>query len=361
MCLFPTLVKNPKYKPNKKNGGNVPHMQDKRVGLVPVKCGLCMECAAARSAEWKARLLEEIKHQKEKGNFVTFNFSNEAYTELLEGALKKNNKLKGYDLDNQIATDAIHKWRERWRKHNKKSPRHWFITELGHGETEHLHLHGIVWTDTPAEIEKHWRYKQIATNKWKYGWCTLGDGKGRNFVNEQTIGYMTKYVTKLDPEHKYYKPKILTSPGIGKSFAKTYNAKQCAYKGADTKTTYTTPSGYEFNLNVYWRNQLYTEEEREKLWVHKLDKGVQYIGGEKIRAEDAENRAKLLKYYQKVNQKLGYGSPGNWEARAYEEQRRKLKQTLRLKEEEKPRAEPEPPEAPAGWEARVKEPGLNDW
>ena len=127
-------------------------MQDKRVGMVPIKCGLCMECAAARSAEWKSRLLEEVKHQKQKGNFVTFTFSNESYTELREEAIKKNPELKGYDLDNQIATIAIHKWRERWRKHNKKSPRHWFITELGHGETEHLHLHGLVWTDTPGEI-----------------------------------------------------------------------------------------------------------------------------------------------------------------------------------------------------------------
>lgn len=361
MCLFPTLVQNPKYKPNKKNGGVVPDMKDKRVGLVPVKCGLCMECAAARSAEWKARLLEEVKHQKLKGNFVTFNFSNEAYKDLVEEAKQKIPGINGYDLDNQVATIAIHKWRERWRKHNGKSPRHWFITELGHGTTEHLHLHGIVWTDTPEEIEKHWRYKQVAKNKWKYGWCTLGDGKGRNFVNGKTIGYVSKYITKLDPEHKYYKPKILSSPGIGKAFTETYNAKQCAYKGEDTKTTYTTPSGHEFNINVYWRNKIYTEEEREKLWIHKLDKGVQYIGGEKIKADDSENRAKLLKYYQKVNNKLGYGSPGDWEARKYEEQRRKLKQDMRLKEEEKPNlAETKPPKT-SSWEERVKEPGLDDW
>ena len=335
MCLYPKLVKNPRYKPNKKNGGNVPEMQDKRIGYVPVKCGLCMECAAAKAAEWKGRLLEEVKHQKIKGNFVTLNFSNESYGELAAEAKKLIPGIKGYDLDNQIATIAIHKWRERWRKHNGKSPRHWFITELGSGTTEHLHLHGIVWTDTPEEIEKRWRYEQIEKNKWKYGWCTLGDGKGRNYVNEQTIGYITKYITKLDPEHKYYKPKILASnqPGIGLGFVKSYNAQKCAYKGENTKTSYTTPNGYEINLNVYWRNKIYTEEEREKLWLHKLDKGVQWIGGEKINANDSENRAKLLKYYQKVSRKLGYGSPGDWEARTYEESRRELKQKMRIDNE----------------------------
>jgi len=348
MCLYPKLVQNPKYKPNKQNGGNVPHMSDKRVGLVPIKCGLCMECAAARSAEWKARLLEEVKHQKEKGNFVTFTFSNESYKELVKLAQKQIPGIKGYDLDNQVATLAMHKWRERWRKHNKKSPRHWFITELGGGETEHLHLHGLVWTNKPEEIDK----------RWGYGWCTLGDGKGRNYVNDQTIGYITKYITKLDPKHKYYKPKILTSPGIGKAYTETHNAKHNKFKGEETKTTYTTNQGFQVNLNVYWRNKLYTEEEREKLWLAKLDKGVQYIGGEKINAKDSVTREKLLRHYQKISNRLGYGSPGNWEAKKYEEERRELYQNKRIiKKEEIKIIKPDWKQ----WEERFKEPEIDDW
>lgn len=353
MCLYPNLVQNPKYKPNKKNGGDVPHMQDKRVGLVPIKCGLCMECAAARSAEWKSRLLEEVKHQKQKGNFVTFTFNNESYKNLVEQAKKEIPGIKGYDLDNQVATIAVKFWRERWRKKTGKSPRHWIITELGHGETEHLHMHGIVWTDTPEMIDKAWN-----SDKVKYGYITLGDGKGRNYVNDQTIGYITKYITKLDPQHKYYKPIILSSnqPGIGHGYTNTFNAKHNKFKGAETKTTYKTNQGFEVNLNVYWRNKLYTEEEREALWIAKLDKGVQYIGGEKIDAKDAVNREKLLKYYQKISNRLGYGSPGNWEAKAYEQQRRELYQNKRIIEKKdiiivKPK-----------WEEREwKEPGIDDW
>ncbi|AXH78023.1 MAG: replication initiator protein [Microviridae sp.] len=364
MCIYPTVVKNPKYKPNKKNGGNVPDLQDKRIGYVPVACGMCMQCMEQKAREWRVRLLEEVKHQKLKGNFVTFTFSDEGYKELVERAKKEIPGIKGYDLDNQVATIAVHKWRERWRKHNKKSPRHWFITELGHGETEHLHLHGIVWTDMPEEIDKRWRYEQVDKNKWKYGWCTLGDGKGRNYVNEETISYITKYITKADFEHKYYKPKILTSPGIGKQFAETFNAQRCKYKGEDTKTTYTTPQGYEINLNVYWRNKIYTEEEREKLWIAKLDKGEQWIYGEKIKADDSENRAKLLKYYQKVSERLGYGSPGNWEAKKYEEERRGLYQNKRIieKREEEEKEEKTPSVVKIGKiETGFQEPGLEDW
>lgn len=351
MCLYPKLVQNPKYKPNKKNGGSVPHMQDKRVGLVPVKCGLCMECAAARAGEWKGRLLEEVRLNETKGNFVTLTFSNEGWTELVECVLKENGKLKGYELDNAVATEAVKKWRERWRKHNGKSPRHWFITELGHGQTEHLHMHGVVWTEDTAEIEKRWRFKQVGKDKWSYGWVTIGDGKKRNYVNEATIGYITKYITKLDVEHKYYKPKVLCSPGIGKKFVETFNAKQCKYKGSETKTTYTTPQGFDMNLNVYWRNKIYTEEEREALWLQKLDKGEMWVGGEKIKADDSEARAKLLKYYQKVSNRLGYPSPGNWEAKRYEEERRALKQQMRIVESDIRIIKIE----------GFQEPGLDDW
>ena len=60
-----------------------------------------------------------------------------------------------------------------------------------------------------------------------------------------------------------------------------------------------------------------------------LDHGEQYIGGVKVRADDGVTRAKLLKEFQKLNRKIGYGSPGNWEARKYEEERREMKQESR--------------------------------
>ena len=44
MCLYPRLIKNPKYKPNKKNGGKVNPPLDYRTMYVPIGCGVCMEC-----------------------------------------------------------------------------------------------------------------------------------------------------------------------------------------------------------------------------------------------------------------------------------------------------------------------------
>ena len=37
MCLYPRLIKNPKYKENKKNGGVIPAFLDERVFIVTGK------------------------------------------------------------------------------------------------------------------------------------------------------------------------------------------------------------------------------------------------------------------------------------------------------------------------------------
>ena len=152
MCLFPKLIKNPKYKANKKNGGFVPNVPDGRVFYVPIGCGDCMECRKKKSNEWRVRMLEDIKHNK-NGKFVTLTFNNESYSELFKIA-----KEEGYDKENSIATIGVRRFLERYRKEYKKSLRHWFITELGHNGTENIHLHGIIWTDDIEGALKHWQY-----------------------------------------------------------------------------------------------------------------------------------------------------------------------------------------------------------
>ena len=59
MCLYPRLIKNPKYKKNKKNGGVIPAFLDERVLAVPIGCGECIECRKQKRRNWQVRLLEE--------------------------------------------------------------------------------------------------------------------------------------------------------------------------------------------------------------------------------------------------------------------------------------------------------------
>lgn len=311
MCLYPKLINNRKYQNNKKNGGIIPPVSDKRVLVVPVGCGKCMECKKQKSREWAVRLHEEIRHDK-RGKFVTLTFSDESIKEL-----KKGEELNGYDLDNQIAKKAIRRFLERWRKKYKKSVKHWLVTELGGNGTENIHLHGIIWTDENAKT---------INEIWKYGFTWVGDKGNGGYVNEKTINYIVKYVNKTDIKHKEYNSKILTSAGIGKKYIERIDAKKNKYNGEETKETYSTKQGIKMALPIYYRNKIYTEEEKEKLWLQKLDKEIRYINGIEIdisRGED--NYYKVLKEERAKNNRLGYGNDTkNWELKRYENNRRNM-------------------------------------
>lgn len=336
MCLYPKLIKNPKYTSTAKNGGNIPPITDDRVTMVPVGCGNCIECRKQKSREWQVRLAEDIKEHT-NAKFITLTFSNEKITEIRDNIYEEADKNKtmrpeGYLLDNEIATYATRHYLERWRKKYGKSQRHWFVTELGHNGTEHVHMHGIIWTDESLdEVEKIWQYGHV----WKGRKMVDKNGQSyiQNYVNAKTVNYIVKYVSKIDTIHKDYRSKILTSAGIGRRYTeqKIGDWQKNKFNGERTNEAYRTQTGNKLSLPIYMRNKIYSEEEREKLWLQKLDKQERWVLGQKIdisKGEDEYNRA--LKYAQQTNRELGYGSDEkNWEESQYEHQRRILKQKER--------------------------------
>lgn len=333
MCLYPKLIKNPKYTSTKKNGGNIPPIQDPRVLMVPVGCGKCIECRKQEKTKWQVRLLEDVRHNK-NAKFVTLTFSNESIAELA----KEIKGLKGYDLDNEIATLAVRRFLERWRKKYDKSIRHWLITELGHEGTEHVHMHGIMWSN--EELDKKLETNNISLldeieNIWSYGWVWKGakhNGNYKNFVNEKTVNYITKYVHKIDKDHEYYKAKVLTSAGIGRNYIDRTDSEKHKFNGTETKETYRSRTGHEIALPIYWRNKVWTEEEREKLWLIKLDKQERWVCGEKVDISNGEEEYyKLLEWHRQRNRRLGYGDDSiNWDKKKYENERRQLKINERI-------------------------------
>lgn len=319
MCLYPKLLKNKKYTATEKNRGVIPPLPlnkegkpDKRVLLTAVGCGQCERCMKRKAREWSTRLQEEIKENK-NAHFITLTFNTEELQKLSIGI-----RAEGYELDNAIAKKAVKLWRERYRKHKKKSPRHWLVTEIGGGRYEHMHIHGIVFGDI-EEIKKH----------WGYGYIYVGE-----YCNEKTINYIVKYLHKEDEKHKTYKPVILTSPGIGKGYIGSIDARRNQYKAGETNEAYKTKSGAEINLNVYYRNKIYTEEEREKLWQEKLDSGIMYVNGQKVNANNDKLITKLLEQGRRESIKKGYSNGDrNWDRREYENNRRLLIHKERLRKE----------------------------
>ena len=151
MCLYPKLIKNRKYIANKKNGGIIPPVTDLRVLQVPVGCSKCMECKKQKANQWKVRLSEDIRVNKD-AKFVTYTF-NEHELQKLDNDVEKG--LTGYNRDNEIARLAVRRYTERWRKKYKKTLRHWLVTELGSKNTERLHIHGIVWSQKTKDIKEN--------------------------------------------------------------------------------------------------------------------------------------------------------------------------------------------------------------
>lgn len=311
MCLYPKLIENPKFKKNKKNKGIPPVCTDERLLFVTASCGQCYECRQQKQRQWLVRMQEQLKDTP-NAIFVTLTINDENLTKLKKEFPKAD--------ENDIAKICIRRYLERIRKKTGKSQKHWYTTEIGGNNTERLHLHGIEWSET-AEFH---------TECWQYGFVFIGE-----YVSEQTINYVTKYMTKIDPKHRDYIPKVFCSAGIGAGYMKRASVDSNRFKDKNTNETYKCKNGAVVNLPIYYRNKIYTEEEREKLWKQKLDKGIVYICGEKTRVDSKEHR-RLLNYYQDKYRKLCSESVEEWEWQRY---RRRLKKQRDYYEREYKRIE----------------------
>lgn len=320
MCLYPTLIKNPKYLPNKKNGGYPPKLKDERLKYVAIGCGNCIECRKQKANWWRVRLERELEAKQQQGVFVTLTFSPESIEKLTKQCIndyenkEEFEKLTDNEKYNIIAKKAVKLFRERWRKRFKKSIHHWLITERGHEGTQRLHLHGILFTN-----EK----KETISDIWNYGWIYNG-----TYCNKKTINYIVKYVTKLDNVHKNYKQIICASPGIGdNAYAKSTEGFRARYQGRKTREIYRMQNGQYIGIPMYLRNKIYTEKQRELLWGFKLDQQTRWVRGIEIDISTPEGERRYeetLKQAQYENICIGYGTR-NFNYKDYQEQCKLLK------------------------------------
>lgn len=301
MCLYPKLIRNKRYLGYNVSPKDAKICTDDRKLYVPIGCGNCIECRRQKAREWQVRLCEEIKVWKYK-YFVTFTFSCEELEKLANEFPNKKHNV------NLIAGIAVRRFLERYRKHNKHSLKHWFITELGHTNTERIHLHGIIFTDNELDNDSLQKY-------WKYGITYMGE-----YCTNKTINYIVKYVTKIDPDHKTYKADIFTSAGIGSNYITNITRRIHKYNGTQTNQSYILPNGQRISLPIYYRNKLWTQEERDKIWTHTLDRDTRYIRGIEIQ-EFSKNYQKyidILKEQQNTNICMGYGDRSNtWKEEDY--------------------------------------------
>lgn len=295
MCLYPKLIKNKRYCSTKKNKGVVPPCPDERLRYVTAACGKCYECMKQKGRAWQVRLSEEIRNDP-NAIFVTLTINDESWEKI---------KTK-YMLSSE--EDCIKKmvrlFLERIRKKTKKSLKHWLTTERGEKNTERYHLHGLIWGDAGGILTQ---------DLWQYGFVYIGQ-----FVNERTTNYITKYITKRDKKHEGFTSTILCTPGIGEGYLRRSDSELNRFREGKTTETYRLRNGIKLNLPIYYRNRLYSDEEREKLFLEKIKKGIVWINGRKCNIRDHKTYMAILKEEQQRCRQLHGDNPIEWEVEKYE-------------------------------------------
>lgn len=323
MCLYPILIKNPKYLPNKKNGFCPPKIKDERVKYVPIGCGKCFECRRQKAGGWKVRLEREMRLNPLKAYFVTLTFNDQSLQEL-EATMQKGEEKKDGGQQSACAIVAMKRWRERYRKKYKKSIRHWMVTERGQTATHRLHLHGIIWTEHDI--------KEVMES-WQYGFTYTG-----LYCNLKTVNYVVKYVLKVDHENLDFQGRILASPGIGDwGFAHDPDGGNCQYRGRKTEERYRRQNGSWTGLPIYLRNKIYNEKQREALWLFRLDRQERWVNGCKFEVRTRKGQwtyYQALQYWQKQNEQMGFGKRDPKEREDYQSICKKIKDLTHNKLEE---------------------------
>lgn len=307
LCLFPRLMPNPKYRPSKKNGGSPPPLLNPEVAMVPVGCNECMECRKQKANGWRVRLNEELKSNTKTPYFVTWTFTDNTFKDLSIGI-----RTEGWRREEEVYKKMVKKWREAWRKSKLSKMQYWMANELGGEGTERMHAHGIVWTDeNPLNIAMRWRYQWNG----KMRLAGMVDVDIERPVTLRAINYIVKYITKIDEKHPHFKSRILNSPGIGNNYINTKAAKLNKY-GDNTDESYILSNGHKVALPIYYRNKIYTEEEREALWVEKIKEDTRFVDGVKIKnaSKNEDKYFRVRHEKRKKNKMMGYKNKTEFDA-----------------------------------------------
>ena len=86
-------------------------------------------------------------------------------------------------------------------------------------------------------------------------------------------------------------------------------------------------NGGRLNLPIYYRNKIFTEKEREKLFLDKIEKGIVYILGIKIDLKTEEKRYNGVLISERERcERLYHDNPKEWDKRKYFNRLKKQRQ-----------------------------------
>ena len=139
---------------------------------------------------------------------------------------------------------------------------------------------------------------------------------------------------KVDIKHKTFKQIVLASKGIGSGYFDRidYLWQKQNYKNIEV-ATYTFRNGTKMAMPKYFKDKLFTDREREKMWINNLNRGILWIYGEKVKADDWKTIDNLREHWQKFGRDVMGDDPIAWNA--MKERRKEEKQRKAIAEAKK--------------------------
>ena len=125
--------------------------------------------------------------------------------------------------------------------------------------------------------------------EWGYGWIFFGYE-----VNERTINYIIKYITKRDEDNPEFNGKIFTSKRIGIGYINKNTLRRHRYQDKFTEETYRTESGIKAALPMYYKQKIWTDQEREALRIIKEEKQTRYYNKTGYRDWETDRKSTRL-------------------------------------------------------------------
>ncbi len=213
---------------------------------IPVGCGRCPDCKKRRINQWAFRLMEE-ERVSSSSYFVTLTYKNSTVPQSLNKLMTLNLK----DWQNFM---------KKLRRLDKGKIRYYMAGEYG-DKTDRPHYHAIMFNVEEVDnIAKAWSRENHKGIEDVIGEIHIGE------VNHQTTAYCAKYIDKPNriPYHELddRKPEFSTmSKGIGGDYVK----RMASYHRRSINNNYVTfPEGYKVAMPRYYKEKIFTEEEREK-------------------------------------------------------------------------------------------------
>ena len=156
--------------------------------------------------------------------------------------------------------------------------KHWCVTEKGHTNTRRIHLHGIFYAPNGMT---QFKLINILRNNWIETYRDWEILQRKN--NKLRIKIHDK---KRHGQSRIHRESAMLTRSR-RRIRKTNREK--TYRDWETKEDYYTKQGTLIALPKYYKYKLFTEEQREQLWIYREESGEKYIGNFKIKVKDEES------------------------------------------------------------------------